>query len=67
MVSLKENKIVNFLRDARHELKKVVWPSKQELIKSTLIVIGVSVAVSIMLGILDYIFTLGVEEVINRF
>lgn len=67
MVSLTDNKAVNFLRDAKNELKKVVWPSRKELIKDTLIVIGVSLAVAIFLGVLDFIFSLGVEEVIDRF
>ncbi len=67
MVSLTDNKAVNFLRDAKNELKKVVWPSRKELIKDTLIVIGVSLSVAFFLGILDFVFSLGMEEVIDRF
>lgn len=39
------------------ELKKVVWPSRQEAIRLTMMVIAVSVAVGLALGILDYGFT----------
>ena len=67
MVSLTDNKAINFLQDAKNELKKVVWPSRKELIKDTLIVIGVCLAVAFFLGILDFVFSLGMEEVIDRF
>jgi len=39
------------------ELKKVTWPSRQEAIRLSLIVIAVCVAVGIVLGLLDYGFT----------
>ncbi len=51
------NKITTFLKEVKVELKKVNWPTKQETIKYTLIVIGVSLAVAIFLGGLDFIFT----------
>lgn len=50
-------KITTFLKEARVELKKVNWPTKQETIKYTLIVIGVSFAIMIFLGGLDFLFT----------
>ena len=50
-------KIITFLKEVKVELKKVNWPTKQETIKYTLIVIGVSLTVSIFLGGLDFIFT----------
>ena len=50
-------KIITFLKEVRVELKKVNWPTKNETIKYTLIIIGVSLAVAIFLGGLDFIFT----------
>jgi len=50
------NKIITFVKEARIELKKVNWPTKKQTINYTLLVIGVSVAVSIFLGSLDYLF-----------
>ena len=49
-------KIIQFFKEARVELKKVVWPSKKEVGKGTLIVIGVSVVTAVYLGLLDLIF-----------
>lgn len=51
------NKIVTFLKEVRLEVKKVNWPTKEETTRYTLIVVGVSVAVAIYLGGLDFLFT----------
>jgi len=45
------------------EMKKVNWLTKRETIRYTLIVIGISVAVAIYLGGLDFIFT----TILNKF
>lgn len=50
------SQITQFLREAKAELLKVNWPSKSQTINYTLIVIGISIAVAIFLGGLDYFF-----------
>jgi len=51
------NRITKFLKEARQEFKRVNWPTKNETVRYTLIVIGISVIVALYLGLLDYIFT----------
>lgn len=46
-----------FLREVKLELERVIWPSRAETIKLTLMVIGVSVAVGLFLGGSDFILT----------
>jgi len=46
-----------FVQEAITELKKVVWPTKQQVVKLTLIVVGVSLLVGAFIGGLDYLFT----------
>jgi len=46
-----------FLRQTREELKKVVWPTRQEVLRLTGVVIGVSLIVGLYIGGLDFIFT----------
>jgi preprotein translocase subunit SecE len=46
-----------YLQEVKTELKKVIWPSKQHLIKATVLVLIVSVAVGALLGGLDLLFT----------
>lgn len=49
-------KIIQFLKEAKTELMKVNWPTKEKTKNYTLAVIGVSIAVAIFLGGLDYVF-----------
>ncbi|HNU96975.1 MAG TPA: preprotein translocase subunit SecE [Candidatus Portnoybacteria bacterium] len=51
------NKLTNYLKEVRVELKKVNIPTKKETIKYTLIVIGLSLVVALFLGGLDFLFT----------
>lgn len=60
-------KVIDYFKSARLELKKVIWPSRQETTRYSLLVIGVSLAVAIFFGILDFIFNLGLTELISRF
>ncbi|OGH21234.1 MAG: preprotein translocase subunit SecE [Candidatus Levybacteria bacterium RIFCSPLOWO2_01_FULL_38_13] len=48
---------VSFLKEVQDELKKVVWPTRDEIIRLTFVVIFVSVVVGIFLGGLDFILT----------
>ena len=50
------SKIKNYLGEVKVEMKKVNLPTRQETIKYTLIVIGLSAAVAIFLGGLDFLF-----------
>ncbi len=54
-----------FLRETRDELKKVVWPSRQEVIRLTFVVITVSLIVGLFLGGLDFVFTKVLETVVK--
>jgi preprotein translocase subunit SecE len=49
-------KFVQFLKEARLELKKVSWPNRKEVVASTTLVVVVSVLAGMFLGILDYVF-----------
>jgi len=50
------NKIINFIKEAKAELRKVNWPSKKQTVNYTLIVMGLSLIVAVFLGGLDYSF-----------
>ncbi len=56
-------KFNKFLKEAVAELRKVTWPSKDELIGSTIVTIVMSVIVAIFIGIVDRILTLGVRSI----
>jgi preprotein translocase subunit SecE len=48
---------VIFLKEVRDELKKVVWPTRDEVIRLTAVVIIVSLIVGLYLGGIDLILT----------
>ncbi|MBV9120362.1 MAG: preprotein translocase subunit SecE [Chloroflexi bacterium] len=50
----RHNPLFQFVRECRIELRKVVWPTRQEATRLTLIVIGVSTGVGLILGGFDY-------------
>ncbi len=50
-------KIIDFLSEVRVELEKVVWPTRDQTIRLTLIVISITVMVAFFVGGIDYILT----------
>ena len=58
------NKLTKYIAGSIEEMKKVTWPTKKETYNYTLLVIGISLAVAVFLGVLDYIFSFGVELII---
>ena len=52
-----------FISDTIAELKKVVWLTRQEAAYLTVLVLIVSIAVGLVLGIIDYSFTKLVDGV----
>lgn len=56
MSSNSTNKAALFFREVKTEVKKVSWPTRQEVFNYTLIVLVSSVGVAIFLGGLDVIF-----------
>ena len=45
---------VNFFKDTIAELRKVVWPSRKEATRLTILVIIISAAVGLALGAVDF-------------
>ena len=54
-------KIKKFLKEVVAELRKVTWPTKDELIGSTIVTIVVSSIVAVFIGIVDQILTYVVQ------
>lgn len=56
-------KIKKFLKEVVAEMRKVTWPTKDELVGSTIVVIVVSLIVAIFIGIVDRILSFAVKAV----
>ncbi|MCK9229925.1 MAG: preprotein translocase subunit SecE [Syntrophales bacterium] len=48
---------VQFVREARSELKKVTWPTPKQALASTSVVIFVVLFISLYLGLIDTVLT----------
>jgi preprotein translocase subunit SecE len=48
---------ISFLKEVRAEMSNVSWPSREQTIRLTSVVIGISLIVAIFIGILDFLFT----------
>jgi len=49
-----------FARDARTEVRKVIWPTRQETIQTTLMVVVMVILVGIMLWLIDMALRWGI-------
>ncbi|MCX7778868.1 MAG: preprotein translocase subunit SecE [Patescibacteria group bacterium] len=56
-------KIIQYLKESKEELKKVVWPSKKETLNLTFLVIVISLGVAIFLGLIDRLLTIFLEKI----
>ena len=54
-------KIVQFIEDSFAEMKKVVWPTKDEVIASTKVVLVSTLIFALILGLVDFLFLLGLD------
>ena len=60
-------RIKNYLTDVKGELKKVTWPTKNDLYKTTVAVIISSILFGIYLFGVDWIFSWAIQKVIGAF
>ncbi len=52
-VNQEKSGIIGFLSGVKSELKKVVWPTRQETMQTTLIVLAVSIVMALVLWGID--------------
>jgi preprotein translocase subunit SecE len=55
---VQDNAIVQYFRETYFELKKVSWPTRREAVNLTVIVILVTSFLAIVLGLMDWIYSL---------
>ena len=58
-------KVTQFLKEAKVELKKVTWPSPKQTMASTAVVIIIVFIVSIYLGIIDFVLAKAVKFILG--
>jgi preprotein translocase SecE subunit len=54
-----KNKIISYFVNSFHELNKVTWPTKNQAIRLTAIVLGFCLVMAIVIGVVDGLFRAG--------
>jgi len=54
--------LITYLKDTQGELKHVSWPTRNQAIAFTVVVVVISVFVSFLLGFFDYLLKLVLEK-----
>lgn len=60
-----ENAIVRTVRETRSELRKVVWPTREETLRLTAVVITISLIIGLILFTADTIFLFLYTTLVN--
>lgn len=55
------NKIIQFFKDSYAELRKVVWPNREDVVASTKVVVVSTVIVAAALGLVDLLLVSGID------
>ena len=60
-------KVAKYFRELRSELKKVVWPTYQQVLKNTLVVAACVVVVGLFIWLFDFVAQVGITALIGAF
>jgi preprotein translocase, secE subunit len=63
MADKKEKKSTNeekgFFQGVNKEFKKIVWPTKDDLVKQSIVVVASSVVLGVVISAIDWVFQMG--------
>ena len=60
-------KTAKYFRELRSELKKVVWPTMQQVLKNAAIVVGCVIVVGIFIWVFNFVAQIGIDALISVF
>ena len=59
-------RIIKYIRATIAELRQVSWPSQKQATMYTILVVIISAIVALYVGAFDYLFSQGINLLINR-
>lgn len=57
---------LTFAKEVRTELTKVVWPTREQALRLTVVVLAISIAVGLLAGGMDIMLTKTMETLLKR-
>lgn len=64
-MSLGNNPLVTYVKESNAELRKVAWPTRTVVVRDTIIVVSVSLAMAVFFGAVDYGLSKGLEKLLT--
>jgi len=61
----KPNPLIDYFQGSFQEIRKVTWPTRQQAVRMTLLVIGFCLVAAIILGALDFVFNFGYHKLVE--
>ena len=55
----------DFIQGLKSEFRKIIWPNKEDLTKNTIAVVSVTVALGVLIAVLDLIIKFGLNLLIG--
>ncbi|MCI8311069.1 MAG: preprotein translocase subunit SecE [Lachnospiraceae bacterium] len=65
MGDTKQTQKTSWFKGVKAEFKKIVWPDQKSLTKQTIAVVSTSVALALIIKILDMIMTMGIDILVT--
>lgn len=65
MTDAKKTQKTSWFKGVKAEFKKIVWPDQKSLTKQTIAVVSTSVALALIIKILDMIMTMGIDILVT--
>lgn len=62
---IRSNALVNYFQASLEELRKVTWPTRNQAVRLTFLVLGFCMVVAVLLGVLDFVFGIGYRSLLN--
>ena len=56
-------KIIQFFKESYAELRKVIWPSREDVISSVKVVLVSTLIIALALGLVDVLLLLGIRAI----
>ncbi|MDH7515216.1 MAG: preprotein translocase subunit SecE [Bacteroidota bacterium] len=56
-----KDKIINFVNDVVKEMRKVTWPTREELQESTMVVIAAMLIIALFIAGVDWVMTMALN------
>lgn len=60
-------RVKGYFKESKSEFKKIVWPSKKQIVNNSIVVIVGIIACALFVSAIDFIFIRGIDFIISLF